>query len=72
MRIPKPIGLLILIAALAINLIFQTTAATYISLALIAIAILLDLILTEKEKRLARVILFIVAFVLAFVLLNLF
>lgn len=69
--ISRLIGVPVIFVAFAISLLFQTTLANYISLAIIVGAILVDISLTRKENRVARMFFYIIAIGLAFLLLKL-
>ncbi|ETP68150.1 hypothetical protein [Planococcus glaciei] len=69
--ISRLIGVPVIFVAFAISLLFQTTLANYISLAIIVGAILVDISLTRKENRVVRMFFYIIAIGLAFLLLKL-
>ncbi|KOF08944.1 hypothetical protein AC739_17730 [Planococcus glaciei] len=69
--ISRLIGVPVIFVAFAISPLFQTTLANYISLAIIVGAILVDISLTRKENRVARMFFYIIAIGLAFLLLKL-
>ncbi|QDY46465.1 hypothetical protein FK545_17250 [Planococcus glaciei] len=64
--ISRLIGVPVIFVAFAISLLFQTTLANYISLAIIVGAILVDISLTRKENRVVRMFFYIIAIGLAF------
>lgn len=58
---PKGIGILLLIVASMIYLIFQTPISVYIALGILIVGMVIDIFLIPKEKRLFRGIFYIVA-----------